>query len=152
MQVETMADVMEWTRGAHANMARCLEHCSKASEHERVKMLLDYLVQHEKTLERVLDLSQQDASRQALNTWCYDYFDKAPVKPHEQCSDDFRDKTANEIITEVLAMHEKMIDLYRYMASRAEVPSTRALMESLLELEEHEAMRLARDTGRMADL
>lgn len=152
MQVETMADVLEWTRGAHANMARCLEHCSASSKHEKVKMLLDYLAQHERTLERVLKLSQEDASQQALNTWCYDYFDKAPVKPHERCDNDFRDRDLNEIIANVLAMHEKMIGLYRYIASRTEVPSSRALMESLLELEEHEAMRLARDTGRMTDL
>lgn len=152
MQVETMADVLEWTRSVHANMATCLAHCSAGCKREKVKMLLDYLAEHEHALERVLLLSQQDASRQALNTWCYDYFDKAPVKPHEQCQDDFRDKDTDDIIANVLAMHEKIIALYRYLASQAQVPSARNLLESLLALEEHEAMRLARDTGSLADL
>lgn len=152
MQVETMADVMEWTGGVHANMARCLQHCSAGSKRERVRMLLDYLSQHERELDRVLRLSEEDASKQALNTWCYDYFDKAPVKPHQTCDADFRDRDTTDIGAAVMAMHEKVIDLYRYMVSRAEVPSTRILMESLLDLEEHEAMRMARDVGRMEDL
>jgi ribonucleotide reductase alpha subunit len=115
-------------------------------------MLLDYLSEHERELDRVLRLSEEDASKQALNTWCYDYFEKAPVKPHERCDQDFSDQDTGDIIADVMAMHEKVVDLYRYMASRAEVPSTRELMESLCDLEEHEAMRMARDAARMEDL
>lgn len=54
MQVEALADAMEWRRGVHANMARCLEHCSAGSKRERVRMLLDYLSRHERELDHVL--------------------------------------------------------------------------------------------------
>jgi|TARA_Y100001968_G_scaffold324784_1_gene364822 hypothetical protein len=43
-------------------------------------------------------------------------------------------------------------DLYRNLVGKAEIPEARELLESLLELEQHEAMRLVRQTGRMDDL
>ncbi len=52
----------------------------------------------------------------------------------------------------MLAQHNKIIEFYRYMASRAEVPSTQALMTNLLELEQNEARRMARDAGELDDL
>ena len=152
MQVETMGDVMDWTRAVHANMAECLEHCSRDSRRERVKMLLDYLAKHEHQLDHVYELSKEDVSRQALDTWCQEFFEKAPVRPHEKCSEDFRDRDTGEILAAVVAMHDKLIEFYRYMVSRAEVTSTRELLQALLDLEEHEAMRMARDGGRLEDL
>ncbi|SHF68148.1 hypothetical protein SAMN02745148_03278 [Modicisalibacter ilicicola DSM 19980] len=152
MQVETIGDVLDWTRAVHGNLADCMAHCSKGADQERVRMLLDYLAEHERELSRVLELTKQDASPSALHTWCYEYFERYPVKPHEQCNEDFRNMDTRDIMSAVLALHEKVTDLYRYLHSRAEVNSTRELLANLIELEEHEAMRMARDAGRMEDL
>jgi hypothetical protein len=145
MQVETLSDVLDWTKAIHTNLADCLTHCGEGSERERLKMLLDYLAHHERELSRVLTLTKQHATPAALNTWCYEYFEKYPVKPHEECHAEFRDMDTRQATATLLAVHEKIIGLYRYLHSRAGVTSTR-------ELEEHEAMRIARDTGRMEDL
>jgi len=42
--------------------------------------------------------------------------------------------------------------LYQYLADEAEIPETQELMENLLNLERHEAMRMAREVGRMQDV
>ncbi|MCQ4318850.1 ATPase [Stutzerimonas stutzeri] len=152
MQVETLGDVLDWTKAAHTSIADCLAHCSQASRQERVRMLLDYLALHERELSRALTLSKQDASPSALHTWCYEYFKKYPIEPHEQCNEDFRDMDTDLVMAKVLAFHEKVMGLYRYLLSRAEVTSSRELLENLLSLEEHEAMRMARDVGRMQDM
>ena len=115
-------------------------------------MLLDYVHEHETRLNRILESSQKDADPAALNSWAYEFFEKAPVRPHEACAADFKDKDTGEIINAVLAQHNKIIEFYRYMASRAEVPSTQALMTNLLELEQNEARRMARDAGELDDL
>jgi hypothetical protein len=96
--------------------------------------------------------SKQHATPAALNTWCYDYFEKYPVKPHEECHAEFRDMDTRQVVATLLAVHEKIIGLYRYLHSRAEVTSSRELLEQLMELEKHEAMRIARDAARMEDL
>lgn len=152
MQVETLADVLEWTRSVHRRLADCLEHCAAGTSSERVRMLMGYLSAHERELDRVLALSKEDASRQALDTWVYDYFEKAPIQPHEICSDSFRDKSTEEVLAQVLAMHDQVTGLYRYLQGRAEVPSTRALVDSLLALEQQEARRLVTQAHRLDDL
>jgi hypothetical protein len=57
-----------------------------------------------------------------------------------------------QVVATLLATHEKIIGLYRYLHSRAGVTSSRELLEQLMKLEEHEARRIARDTARMEDL
>ena len=135
MQVETLSDVLDWTKAIHTNLADCFTHCGEDSERERLKLLLDYLAHHERELGRVLDLTKQDATPAALNTWCYDYFDKYPVKPHEECHAEFHDMETRQVVATLLAAHEKIIGLYRYLHSRAEVTSSRELLEQLMELE-----------------
>ena len=152
MQVETLSDVLDWTKAIHTNLADCLTHCGEGSERERIKILLDYLAHHERELSRVLTLTKQHATPAALNTWCYDYFEKYPVKPHEECHAEFRDMDTRQATATLLSVHEKIIGLYRYLHSRAEVTSSRELLEQLMALEEHKAMRIARDTARMEDL
>lgn len=152
MQVETLSDVLDWTKAIHTNLADCLTHCGEGSECERLKMLLDYLAHHERELSRVITLTKQHATPAALNTWCYDYFEKYPVKPHEECHGEFSDMDTRQVVATLLAVHEKIIGLYRYLHPRAEVTSSRELLEQLMKLEEHEAMRIARDTARMEDL
>lgn len=152
MQVETMGDVMDWTQRAHARMAECLDNCARDTRGERLRMLLDYLSEHERRLAHVLELSKEDASRQALDTWAQEFFEKAPIKPEEACQEDFHDRDIASILQSVLAMHDKMVELYRYLAEKAHAPSTEQLLNSLLDLEQHEAMRMARDTDMLEDV
>lgn len=152
MQVETLADVLEWTRLVHHNLAACLAQCSAGSRSERVKMLTDYLADHERELDRVVGLIEEDADTKALNTWVYDYFENTPVTLGEVCDPNFEDKTTEEIVEAVMALHEQIIDLYTYLSGRADVPSTVALINGLLSLERHEAMLMQHQSRRLDDL
>ena len=49
-------------------------------------------------------------------------------------------------------IHDRIIDLYRYLATHAEVSSSEELLNSLLALEQHEAMRMVRDAEELEDL
>lgn len=52
----------------------------------------------------------------------------------------------------IVDQHQQVIELYRYLASRADIPSAKELMESLRSLEEHEMMRMAQFANRFGDL
>lgn len=41
--------------------------------------------------------------------------------------------------------------LYKELQGRAEIPETRQLVQSLLDMDEHESMRLARQAERVDD-
>lgn len=152
MRTETLADIMSWTRTLHHDLAQSLAQCAASEQEERLRMLLDYLSHHEQELERVLTMSLADAQQKALDTWCYDYFEQHGYPQLDVCQQHLSPLDGPAVLSQVLAVHEKLIELYRYLTERAEIPEVEALVASLLSLEQHEAMRLARDAGRFEDL
>jgi hypothetical protein len=152
MQVETLRDVLHWTREFHQYLANCLQHCVDKNESERAKLLLNYLGEHEQKLVNVVEGFENTANESILNTWCYEYFDKHPIKSHKQCEGQFSQLESTEIITEITKLHMEVIDLYRYLQDRAEPPSSKELLGQLAELEKHEAMRMIHSANRLEDL
>ena len=70
-------------------------------------------------------------------------------------------KEAGEILTkldtdaisaEVFDFHEQIISLYQTLKGKAEIPEAAELVQSLLDMEEHETKRLVRQVERMDDL
>ena len=59
---------------------------------------------------------------------------------------------ATSIETEVVDFHEQIISLYRTLIEKAEIPEVTELVQSLLDMEEHETKRLVRQIGRMDDM
>jgi hypothetical protein len=53
---------------------------------------------------------------------------------------------------EVVDFHEQIISLYRTLIEKAEIPEVTELVQSLLDMEEHETKRLVRQIGRMDDM
>lgn len=151
MQAETLRDVMDWTRQLHGALADGLDSSVAHSQGERARMLLEYLAEHERRLQEVVSLSEEDASVKALNTWCYDYFENAPVTP-AQARRDLSQAGMDEIAAVVIERHEMLIGLYRYLLGRAETDTPRELVEGLLSLEENEAMLMAREIRMAEDL
>lgn len=49
-------------------------------------------------------------------------------------------------------LHDQIIELYKTLIGKAEIPEAKELLESLLTMEQNESMRLARQIGRMEDL
>lgn len=151
MSVETIKDVMELTRRLHANLAGALKHASNQARQEKIRLLLNYLSQHEQELSRVIALSEKDAEKAALQTWCAEYFDKHSFKPETLGNVDFANMNTDEVLRSLLAVHDHIIDLYRYLSTRAEVSSTEELLNGLLALEQHEIMRMIRDAEKLED-
>ena len=56
------------------------------------------------------------------------------------------------IIAETLSQHEQVIELYRYLHSRADMPEAIELLSQLLDLEEHEAMQMSHSANRLQDM
>lgn len=56
------------------------------------------------------------------------------------------------ISREVFDFHDQILDLYKTMVEKAEIPEARELLQSLLTMEQNGSMRLTRQIGRMDDL
>lgn len=152
MKIETLRDVLEFTQKYHHALSESMQQCEKESEQARSKLLLSYLSEHEQKLSDTIKHYEEDASLNALNTWCYDYLDKQPIVPSAQCDQPFSEWSTEEIIVEVERIHSEIINLYKHLQDLVGTPSAVELIKGPVNLEEHEAMRMAHSTNRLIDL
>lgn len=152
MKIETFHDLIEWTRKMHEYLGRHLKQCASEQAETRAKMLLTYLADHEKALVKTISAFEKQAHPKALNTWVYDFLSNFPVALSESDKIHYEKLDFDEICEEVFKVHNKIIELYRHMAERAEIPEARKLLTELLMLEDHKVMRLAQQTNRLRDL
>ncbi len=151
MNIETLKDVLHWTQQFHQNLGECLSHCADENIDERAKLMLDYLSEHEKVLSNVVTGFENSGNEHALNTWCYEYVNRHPITQHAHCDTPFADLDATQIMEVVSDQHQQVIELYRHLASRADIPAARELLESFQALEEHEMMRMSHASNRFED-
>lgn len=152
MQVESVKDILEWTVQFHHEFAACLKDCAKANHDERSKLLLTYLADHEKTLERIISEFEETAELNALNTWCYEYLEKHPIVKHQHHDVPYAELGTREIMSQVTQLHEQVIDMFQDLYQRAPVESEKTLLEQLFDVESHEAMRISQSANRLEDL
>ena len=152
MQVETLRDVLHWTEEFHRCLADCLDKCVNRTDSERVTMLLKYLKDHEQKLVDVIEAFEKSTNETILNTWCYEFFDKHPIIRHQKFECSFQELEPNAIISEITNLHQQVIELYRYLQSRAEPESSQEVLAQLSELEKHEAMRMVHSAHRLEDM
>ncbi len=152
MQIETLKDVIQWTRECHQHLSECLIHCANHSESERAKLLLEYLAKHESTLAKVVEGFERTGNENALATWCYEFLDKHPTKPHLHCDAPFSSLNTGQIIKVIMEQHKKITDLYDYLWSRIDSPSAKELLDSLMALEYQEVAIMSQGANRLEDL
>jgi hypothetical protein len=152
MEVKTFFDLIEWSRSLHGQLARCLSHCAKLHHDERTAMLLQYLASCETAMETMVAGYEHQADPKVAKTFVYDYIPHKPVKTHLDCDDHYANLNADEINAEIIEFHEQIIELYRALLRKAEIPEAAELMQLLLDMEENETKLLVRQLGRMDDL
>lgn len=152
MKMETLKDILHWTAEFHQNLSIRLVKCvdENENENERVKMLLDYLVEHESRLKRLIEKFEQTATSSALNTWVCEYFDQYLSIQIDGNSFEALDTVG--IMAVITELHQQLIELYRYLLTRVDAPSARELLDSLKSLEEHEVMLISQGANYLEDI
>ncbi|MDQ2075893.1 ATPase [Marinimicrobium sp. ABcell2] len=152
MQIKTFFDLIDWTRGLHEKLAKCLSHCASRHQDERASMLLNYLASHETEMEKMVAAFERQADPKAAHTYVYDYVPHNPITTHLVCDNHYANLDAASIRDEVFDFHEHIIRLYRTLLGKAEIREAEELVQSLLDMEEYETKRLVRQVERMDDL
>lgn len=152
MEMETLKDILVWTQEFHQHLSHCLTHCADENTNKRSQMLLKYLADHEETLSEVIEEFSVSGNEHALNTWTYEYVNKQPIVQHVHCDAPFAALDSTQIIDVIVEQHQQVIKLYRYLLNRADIPSSKEILESLCSLEEHEIMRMVHSANRLDDI
>lgn len=152
MQVKTFADLIDWTRQLHHHLAQSFAKNAAKHHTEKGRFLLDYLAGHEAQLEKMVQAFEQQADPKLLHTYIYDYLSHKPISTLRSNDKSYADLSFDEICKEVFDYHLQIIELYRDLTAKADIPEANATLQSLLKMEEHEVMRMARESGRMYDI
>ncbi|NIB45024.1 ATPase [Pseudomaricurvus alkylphenolicus] len=151
MKIDTLKDIIHWTRDYHAHLSERMMQSSIESGNERNQMLLGYLADHEKLLSEQMEVFEHSGDITALNTWCYEWMDKNPTT-EPTVDSPLADMSTDQILQLVVEQHQKIIELYRYLQSRAETDSARECLSQLLGVEEHEVMTMVQGANRMQEM
>ena len=152
MEIKTFGDLIDWTRQLHEHLARCLHESANKAHDDRAEALLDYLSTHEALLGEAIAEFQRQANPDILQTRLYDYGNHKPIESHRTCDTHYAELDFEGIEREVFDFHQQVMELYDTLIGKAAIPEVVALMQELKALEQHEAMRLARQIGRMEDV
>jgi hypothetical protein len=152
MAAQTLNDVLSRTREFHNRLAKCLEDSAENAKDPRVSLLLDYIHDHEERVSRALQAIQESAEKNQLETWFYEFTQKHNVIRTDREHKPFSEMTTDEIVAEVAEQHDEIIQLYRYLYGRAGTTPATELLRELVDLEEHEAMRLVQEASRTDEM
>lgn len=151
MQIESVRDILTWTKQFHSELADCLEHCEQ-SQDERTRMAMTYLATHERHLANLVDDYSQQASTSELDKYVIEYLDKQPITLHQTCTNDFAYISEQEIVERIFHQHQSVTALYQYLKERSSIPHQEELLEHLLALEQQELVRMAQGINRFQDI
>ncbi|WP_231870802.1 ATPase [Marinomonas aquimarina] len=115
-------------------------------------MVLNYLSEHEQQLTKVIQGFELKGEEKVLNTWCYEYVQKYPITQSKHCDEPFASLNAQQIMDLIIDQHQQVVELYRYLASRAETTSTMEMLSALSSMEEHEIKRMVQSSNRFSDM
>jgi len=147
MEIKTYEELIDWVRNMHARLATTFEEGAVGHRDEQARALLDYLAGHERKLEQITREFERQAAPNTLQTRLYDYLTRSPVKVPDPKDSQFSSLGFEDICKEVFTFHDRIINIYRSLAEQTGIPETHELVTSLREMEENEAMRLARQVA-----
>ncbi|MBB1335147.1 MULTISPECIES: hypothetical protein [unclassified Pseudoalteromonas] len=151
MQVKTIQEVYDWTVLFHTQMAaNFFSLRDDLAEHNQ--MLADYFVKYEKKLAEDLVGFKAITEINTLDTYCYEYF--AENSELINFTDLNRDTRVDEQAMQgyISDQHQKVINLYQYLLSRAETPTGKEKLSQLLELEHQGLKQMMQSTNRHMDM
>jgi rubrerythrin len=153
MAFETTKDVLDHAREFHTQLSDFYTLLSRLSEKQRVKLLLDYMSEHEKYLEETLTRYEEEVSKKILNT-LFQY--PPPKELLETCREVSINRTdelsVDDVIEIAVKLNQCLIDLYKEMIKNSETDLIREVFTNLMEMEKRQELELVRDAQEWKDL
>ncbi len=150
MRFEQIRDVVDHARQFHSMIATYYRKLRKNTDQERFKLLLEYLEQHEKAIEKALKAYEVEGSQKILKVWLpYSTFDEKLAELKALLAHPA--PAVEDVVRLVMEADDALIEFYRGMAERVTSPDVKRVFEDLILLEENEKRIVARDSLELYD-
>lgn len=155
MSVDQTRSIIDHAREFHEQVSEYYHRLADAAARTRVRLLLDYMSQHEERLADALTEYEGSAPAKILDTWFQSAGDTDALKTVRKQLESVQigpDGDVDEVIEVGVQLSECVLAVYRDLAERAEPDSVRQVFESLLGMEEKAQQQFVRDAERLNDL
>ena len=152
MHIETMQDMVNWSAEFHDAFAAFLLDSVASSKSERLKMLSEYIADHERNLANTLRAFTPTERDQALGTWCAEFLNEQPLPDTKTVDSRWGQMATDELFNQVENIHSQLIDLYEFVLSRCQATPAAAMLQQLIDIEAHELKLMAHSANRLQDI
>lgn len=142
MAYETTRRVLGRVRDFHNQLSEYYAGLSDGAARERVKKLLDYLSQRERSLEAPLRRFEEKAANGVLDTWFRFTPDLSSCQVFEP-TEIHPDMSIREVLRTALWFDDCLVDFYNRMAGSSNSREVRELFHDLADLEREKERRTA---------
>ncbi len=145
------SEIIDFIGSFHRKMSEYYMKLNEGTKKQRIKILLDYLLEHEKQREETLANYQKEASSKVLNNWFkyvpenlpYDCFDNVVIDP---------EMSVDDVVINALRLNDCLIEMYKDLIKETEVEEVKEVFNSLLIRLEKEEKNLVRDAAILNDI
>ena len=148
MRIETTKDILDHSIEFHKLISEYYHGLIEKSKKERIILLLKYLEEREKQLEKVLIQIEESTPSNVLKTWF----------PHSQCKNKFEelklvlqdnDVTIEKIVDHFLNFDNCLIEVYTKLMESSDSPEVKEFFESLKQLEVNHKIKILKNISQM---
>lgn len=151
MPVEQTRSIIDHTRIFHRRVSQYYHRLADSTQRGRVKLLLDYMSEHEQRLADCMAQYEVTAPEKILNTWIQiaNTTDATKLMADAELVSGM---SVDEIVDLGIRFSECVIEVYQQLSSQSEPESVQQVFANLLSLEQKALQQFVRDAGRLADL
>ena len=152
MTLETIKDILDWTRQLHEELARLYRDSSGESDDEKTRMLMTYVADHLERLAEAIAHYEKDSTVTMMDSWIQDYVEKNPFMQGWRNAMNLAGMNFDQVLDNTVKTHQQLIGLYEDLAEASKTERMKELFENLQNLEQHELMRMVHTTERFSDI
>lgn len=143
MAPRRMIDLLKHAEAFHHKLSVFYAFQSRETHNDALRTLLQYMSRHEDILEHAIQSYEDGASKSVLDSW----FKVSPDFsrfPHLEDLELGGEMTADEVVDLALALDNVLIAMYEELQREAVSADLREALDSLLDMERREEIRLMR--------
>lgn len=152
MTLESIKDILDWTKQLHEELAEVYRRSSGENEDEKTRLLMNYVADHQQRLADAIANYEKDPGVTLMDSWIQDYVEKNPFMQGWRSFMNLSGMNFDQVLDNTVKAHQQLISLYEELAEASKTERMKELFENLQNLEQHELMRMVHTTERFSDI
>ena len=151
IQYKQGIEFIDYVRSFHHLLSQYYSKLKNNSQKEKVKMILDYLVEHESKMESTLLEFEDNISSKVGKFW-FSFIENNKLPECFKQPEMHTEMTIDEVLEKAIRFDECLIALYKHLSDYASIPEVKSFFESMADMESHEMRNVIRNIQRIDDM